>query len=216
MADFMSNTSKQWFETALWNSRFVVLIAVVISVLSAMALVLLVTIDFIGVLASIVHYVGPALTSETHDSLLGDIARKIITIIDASLLAAFMLIFGFGLYELFIAELEVARSLKIARRLLEIQSLEDLKTRLGKIILIILIVEVFKDANRPETPPLTLLYLTAGITLIALALYLTHASEAPKTSDHEEPGRTEHRKPDLGPPYSVSHPDQPQYPQWAK
>lgn len=199
MADFMSNSFKQWFETALWNSRFLVLVTVVISVLSAVSLVLLVTADFVGVLASTVHSLSPALTSEMHDSLLGDIARKIIAVIDVSLLAAFMLIFGFGLYELFIGELAVARSSSISRRLLEIESLEDLKTRLGKIILIILIVEVFKDANRPETPPLNLLYLTVGIALIALALYLTHAGEASKTIHTKEPGGTDHRKPEAGP-----------------
>jgi len=199
MADFMSNSLKQWFETALWNSRFVVLVTVVISVMSAVALVLLVTADFVGILTTTVHSFSPAITSEMHDSLLGDIARKIIAVIDISLLAAFMLIFAFGLYELFIGELAVARASSISRRLLEIESLEDLKTRLGKIILIILIVEVFKDANRPETPPLNLVYLTVGIALIALALYLTHAGEAPKTIDSEEHGRTDHRRPEVGP-----------------
>jgi uncharacterized membrane protein YqhA len=75
-------------------------------------------------------------------------------VIDASLLGAFMLVFGFGLYKLFIGEFEVAHSSKVCETLLQIESLEDLKTRLAKIILIILIVEVFKDANKPETPPL--------------------------------------------------------------
>ncbi|MBV9488825.1 MAG: YqhA family protein [Verrucomicrobia bacterium] len=193
----MSNTLKRWFETALWNSRFVVLIAVVVSVLSAIALACLAIVDFAGMVPSTLRYFGPDVTPEMHASLLGDIARKIITVIDASLLAAFMLIFGFGLYELFIDELAVARSSKISQRLLEIESLEDLKARLGKIILIILIVEVFKDANRPETPPLNLLYLTAGIALIALALYLTHASETSKPSHAEPPDRSDRSKTDL-------------------
>ena len=193
----MSNPLKRWFEGALWNSRFVVLIAVAVSVLSAVALVCLVTVDFVGILASTLHCFSPDVPPGMHDSLLGDIARKIITVIDASLLGAFMLIFGFGLYELFIGELEVARSSKVSQRLLQIESLEDLKTRLAKIILIILIVEVFKDANKPETPPLNLLYLTVGIALIALALYLTHASETSKTSNTQEPGRADRRKADL-------------------
>lgn len=197
MTDFMSNSLKRWFETALWNSRFVVLIAVVVSVLSAIGLAFLVTVDFAGILASTFRCFGPDVTPGMHDSLLGDIVRKIIMVVDASLLAAFMLIFGFGLYELFISELEVARSSKISRRLLEIESLEDLKTRLGKIILIILIVDVFKDANRPETSALNLLYLTVGIALIALALYLTHASDTSRTSGTEGPGPVDRGKIDL-------------------
>jgi uncharacterized membrane protein YqhA len=197
MADFMSNPLRRWFETVLWNARFVVLIAVVVSILSAIALVFLVTVDFAGVLASTLRCFGPDVPPGIHDTLLGDIARKIITVVDASLLGAFMLVFGFGLYKLFIGELEVARSSKVSQRLLQIESLEDLKTRLAKIILIILIVEVFKDANKPETPPLNLLYLTVSIALIALALYLTHTNETSKASDTEEPGGANRRKGDL-------------------
>lgn len=197
MADFMSNPLNRWFEGALWNSRFVVLIAVVVSILSAIALFGLVLIDFGGVLASTLHAFGPDVASAAHDSVLGEIIRKVITVIDAALLGAFMLIFGFGMYELFIGELGVARSSRVSRRLLEIESLEDLKTRLGKVILIILIVEVFKDANKPETPPLNLLYLTIAIALIALALYLTHLGEAHKPSGIGDPGDAGHRKGDL-------------------
>ncbi|MBV8900054.1 MAG: YqhA family protein [Verrucomicrobia bacterium] len=193
----MSNPLKRWFEGVLWNSRFVVLIAVIVSLLSALALFCLVIVDFRGVLAGTLHAFEPDLASGTHDALLGDIVRKIITVVDAALLGAFMLIFGFGLYELFIGEIEIARSSKISRRLLEIESLEALKTRLGKVILIILIVEVFKDANRPETPPLNLLYLTIAIALIALALYLTHGGEAHKPAGTETPGHAGHREGDL-------------------
>ena len=192
----MSNPLRRWFETVLWNARFVVLIAVVVSILSAITLVFLVTVDFAGVLASTLRCFGPDVPPGMHDSLLGDIARKIITVVDASLLGTFMLVFGFGLYKLFIGELEVARSSKVSQRLLQIESLEDLKTRLAKIILIILIVEVFKDANKPETPPLNLLYLTVSIALIALALYLTHTNETSKASDTEESGGADRRKGD--------------------
>ena len=193
----MRTPLKRWFELALWNSRFVVLIAVVVSVFSAVALFCVVIVDFGGILASTLRCFGPDVTPGMHDSLLGDIARKIVTVIDAALLGAFMLIFGFGLYELFVGELEVARSSKVSQRLLQIGYLEDLKTRLAKIILIILIVEVFKDANKPETPPLNLLYLTTAIALIAVSLYLTHAGEGSQPSNAQDAGRTDRRHIDL-------------------
>ena len=75
-----------------------------------------------------------------------------ITLIDGYLLGAFMFIFGFGLYELFLGDLDVARSSHASGKILRISSLEDLKTRLGKVILIILIVEIFKDAY-DRSPP---------------------------------------------------------------
>ena len=51
-------------------------------------------------------------------------------------------------------------------------------SRLAKVILMILIVTLFEEAlNMKLSTPLDLVYLGASIALIALALYLTHASE---------------------------------------
>jgi uncharacterized membrane protein YqhA len=89
--------------------------------------------------------------------------------------------FGFGLYELFLTDLGEARLSRTSGRILRIKSLDDLKARLAKVILIILIVETFKDAFELKAQsPLELLYLGATIALIGLALYLTHGSESEK------------------------------------
>ena len=97
--------------------------------------------------------------------------------IDGYLLGAFMLIFGFGLYELFLAQIQEAKVSRMSARILRVESLDDLKSRLGKVILIILIVEIFKDGFQIKTQsPLDVLYVAASIALIGLALYLTHSS----------------------------------------
>ena len=104
-----------------------------------------------------------------------------ISLIDGYLLGAFMFIFGFGMYELFLADFQEARSSTASGRILQIKSLEDLKTRLGRVILIILIVELFKDAYDVKLQsPLDLLYVAAAIALIGLGLFLTHSSESQK------------------------------------
>jgi uncharacterized membrane protein YqhA len=105
----------------------------------------------------------------------------LITMIDGYLLGAFMLIFGFGLYELFLAEIREAKESRMSARILRVESLDDLKSRLGKVILIILIVEVFKDGFqiKAETP-LEVLYVAASIALVGLALYLTRSSGSEK------------------------------------
>ena len=101
-----------------------------------------------------------------------------------------MFIFGFGLYELFLADFQEARSSEASGRILRIKSLDDLKTRLGKVILIILIVEIFKDAFQIKADsPLDLLYVAATIALIGLALYLTRGSGAVRKTEqapHDE------------------------------
>jgi uncharacterized membrane protein YqhA len=57
-----------------------------------------------------------------------------------------------------------------------IDSLDDLKTRLGKVVLMILIVKFFEYVVEIEfKSAIELLYLAAGIALIGLALYLSHA-----------------------------------------
>jgi uncharacterized membrane protein YqhA len=64
---------------------------------------------------------------------------------------------------------------------LHIESLDDLKNRLAKVILMILmilIVTFFEQVLKMkfETPQ-SLIYLSGGIALIGLALYLTHQRE---------------------------------------
>ena len=62
-----------------------------------------------------------------------------------------------------------------AGKLLQISSLDDLKDRLGKVILMILIVAFFKNVLHVSyKSPLEILYMGGGIFLVALALYFGH------------------------------------------
>ena len=138
------------------------------------------------------------------EAILRESILRMISLIDGYLLGAFMFIFGFGMYELFLADFQAARSSPASGRILQIKSLEDLKTRLGKVILIILIVEVFKDAYDIKAHnTLDLLYIAAAIALIGLALYLTQpyvsirdtlVARALKNSQLIRPCRTKHTR----------------------
>jgi len=62
------------------------------------------------------------------------------------------------------------------------QTLDDLKDRLAKVVLMILIVTFFKNVIHTSfSDPLGILYLGLGILFVALALYFTgksaHAGE---------------------------------------
>jgi uncharacterized membrane protein YqhA len=73
------------------------------------------------------------------------------------------------------ASLDVAKGSEAESNVLLIRSLDDLKTRLAKVILMIPIVKFFEHViGMHFEHPLDLLYLAAGIALIGLALYLTH------------------------------------------
>jgi uncharacterized membrane protein YqhA len=59
-----------------------------------------------------------------------------------------------------------------------IESLDDLKSRLAKVILMILIVKLFEYALKVQvTTALDMLWFAGSLALVGLALYLSHASE---------------------------------------
>jgi uncharacterized membrane protein YqhA len=182
-----SGISMDWlkgaFEKVLWNSRLVVLFAVITSVLAGMVLFCVIGVESLRVLLNMLHYANPAMALDQREAILRQSILREIALIDGYLLGAFMFIFGFGLYELFLADFQEARSSQASGRILRIKSLDDLKTRLGKVILIILVVEIFKDAFGIKAEnPLDLLYVAAAIALIGLALYLTRGSESERKS----------------------------------
>ncbi len=69
---------------------------------------------------------------------------------------------------------------------LMIKSLDDLKDKLAKVILLILIVMFFEQALfLKPTAPLELLYYSLAIMLVALALYLSHKAMRIKLRPHQ-------------------------------
>ncbi len=166
------------FEKALWNSRFVVLVAVVSSMAAGFAIFWMATVDVYILVSHVTHYADPSLTVEARKALHDQTITHIVEVVDGYLLATVMMIFSLGLYELFISDIDEARGSSKSSKILVIESLDDLKGRLAKVILMILIVTLFEMALQLDVKSaLDLLYLGASIALIGLALYLTHAAD---------------------------------------
>lgn len=164
-------------ERLLWNSRFVIVIAVVASTVVAIGALVMATFDSISVLGKIVSYLDPGLSGDARDTLRDTLITGMVKAIDGYLIAAILFIFGLGLYELFVNKIEAASS----AQLLHIDSLDDLKDRLAKVVLLVLIVEFFQYALQLSfTSALDLLYLALGILLIGGAIYLTKEKPSPK------------------------------------
>ncbi len=172
------------FEGTLWNSRFVILAAVVGSLLAGFAIFYMATVDVIYLFEHAMHYADSSLTEEARKILHDSTVSHIVEVVDGYLLAIVMLIFSLGLYELFISDINQAHGSKSSSKILVINNLDDLKSRLAKVILMILIVTLFEEAmNMKLSTPLDLVYLGGSIALISLALYLTHASEHESSQD---------------------------------
>ena len=165
------------FEGILWESRLVVLFAVVASLVTSLAVFYLATVDAWYMSSHLLSYASPDLSNEARGTMRAETITHVVEIIDGYLLATVLLIFALGLYELFISPIDAAKHQDegTASNVLIINSLDDLKTRLAKVILMILIVRFFEHAISMDfATPLDLLYLAAGIALIGLALFLSH------------------------------------------
>ena len=165
------------FENFLWKSRLMVIAAVLVSLVSAAAVLYISTIDAWFMVSHLGDYLSPTLSTEERLALRAETIKHVVEIIDGYLLATVLLIFGLGLYELFISKIDAAEEAEGASKILIINNLDDLKNRLAKVILMILIVRYFEHAlNMKFETPLDLLYFAGGIAFLGLALYLTHSN----------------------------------------
>lgn len=170
------------FEGFLWRSRMAVLAAVLASLASALAMFYTATVDAWYMIAHLGHYASPDLSAAARTELRASTITHVVGILDGYLLATVLLIFALGLYELFVSKIDEAERSEMGSRVLFIKSLDDLKARLGKVVLMILIVKFFEHAlGMHFASPLDMLYFAGGIALIGLALYLSH------TADHQPP-----------------------------
>ena len=180
------NFLENLFEGSLWNSRFVILFAVIGSLLAGFTIFYMATVDVVYLINHALHYADLSMSDEARKILHDSTVSHIVEVVDGYLLATVMLIFSLGLYELFISDIDQAHGSKASSKILVINNLDDLKSRLAKVILMILIVTLFEEAlNMKLTTPLDLVYLGASIALVALALYLSHAAEHGLTKDEE-------------------------------
>ena len=175
------------FEQLLWGSRLIVLLAVVASLLVAVGMFFVSTVDVVGLIQHMAHY--PVTYGAERAALRSSIVAHVVEAVDGYLLAAIMLIFSLGLYELFVSRIDVAEGSEFAERVLLIRSLDDLKDRLGKVVLLILVVKFFEYAlHLSFKTPQDLLYLAIGILLVSAALYLTKGKEAKEPTESPPTG----------------------------
>lgn len=181
-------------EGALWNSRFVIFLAVLGSLFASFAIFYMATVDVVTLVQHTLHYADAGMTDEARKLLHDSTVSHIVEVVDGYLLAVVLLIFSLGLYELFISDIDQAHGSKASSKILVINSLDDLKSRLAKVILMIMIVTLFEEAiNMHVSQPIDLVYMGASIALIALALYWSHAAEGKHGGDDEsEESDSEH------------------------
>ena len=158
------------FEGGLWGSRFIVLMAVIFGLLGAIGLFVVASFDVYDTIKLILNtYINHLHPKHFHELVVGGI----IGAVDLYLIGVVMLLFSFGLYELFISDIDVAKEdEERENKILSIHSLDQLKDKISKVIVMVLVVGFFKKVGLAEyKEPLELLYLALSITAIAVGLY---------------------------------------------
>ncbi len=157
------------FEGAIWRSRFIVILAVVFGLLGAMVLFVIASVDIWYVAISAFKVIFHIIPHPEHFH--EDVVAGLIGAVDLYLIAVVMFIFSFGLYELFISDIDEAEG-KNGSQLLAIHSLDQLKDKIAKVIIMVLIVNFFQRVLHTQfTTPLEMLYLALSIASLAVGLY---------------------------------------------
>jgi len=162
------------FESTLWNSRLFTILAVVFSMLGAIILFLVASLDIWGVVVMIwdlvIHHAHP-------EHLHEDVVSAIIGAIDLFLIAIVLLIFSLGTYELFISKIDQAEE-SDSPEVFKIHSLDQLKDKIAKVIVMVLVVSFFQRVLHTQyNGALEMLYFSGSILLLAVALYFLHKGD---------------------------------------
>lgn len=158
------------FESGLWGSRFMVILAVIFGLIGAIALFLVASVDIYSTASYVVTtYLTHAHPHNFHEDVVGGI----IGAVDLYLIGVVMLLFSFGLYELFISDIDAAKEEDGEdNKILAIHSLDQLKDKISKVIVMVLVVSFFQRVGHTEYHgALEMLYFALSITAVALGLF---------------------------------------------
>ena len=158
------------FEKGLWNSRFMILLAVVFGLIGTVLLFAIASFDVYNAAAYVINtYATHAHPEHFHE----EVISGIIGAIDFYLIGVIMIIFSFGVYELFISDIDPAKDEHgKENQLLAVHSLDQLKDKISKVIVMVLVVGFFQKVGHTTfNGALELFYLALSITAVAVGLY---------------------------------------------
>lgn len=163
------------FEGTLFRSRFVAYSAVIFSMFGAVILFLIASLDIWEVMVLVFDLIfNHAHPEHLHE----DVVSVIIGAIDLYLIAIVMFIFSFGVYELFVSEIDEMEQSEKSYSALKIHTLDELKDKIAKVIVMVLVVNFFQRVLHTEySGALEMLYFSSSILLLALALYFLHKGD---------------------------------------
>ncbi len=167
---------EQRIERFLWNSRFLVMAAVIPSLLGALVLFIIGTLDIFAILLDAAAYYLLGSGEDIHET----VVTSIVIAVDIYLIAIVLLVFGLGVYRLFVSPIEQTED-HSPRHPFNVESFDQLKDKIARVVILAVIIEFFRAVVdiRFQTP-LDVIYLALSVLALAAAIYLmslTHKGE---------------------------------------
>jgi uncharacterized membrane protein YqhA len=162
------NKLERLFELFLWKSRFLVVLAVVSSLLGALVLFVVGTADILEIAVKALGYYRGQTEQDIHDFIVTDI----ILAIDIYLIAVVLLIFALGIYRLFVSPIDEAEE-HGSNNPFNVRSFDQLKDKIVRVVILAVIIEFFRAVVdiRFDTP-LEAIYLALSVLALAVSLFL--------------------------------------------
>ena len=144
----------------------------IFSAIGAIVLFYVGSIEIIGSVKAILN------GGEETERILPKVMGGIIGGIDVYLIGVVMILFSYGIYELFISKIDVGRTENTEVQLLTITSLDQLKDKILKVIVMVMVVGLFKRLLELEIKTYTdILFWAISILLIACSSYLMKTND---------------------------------------
>jgi len=181
---------EKWFEQTLWQSRFLLSVAVIASTALWLMMLYITTVDVIFLFDLLAGYASPSLSVEDRTALRLTIIQNIVGVVDGYLITSALFIFSLGFYEVFVSQIDFEEKTYLTNTLLEINTFDGIKNLLARMIMLILMVKLLQQALRVKyDEPLDLLYLGLGVLFVGAAIYLGHLAHK---SLNAEPSHSQH------------------------
>lgn len=171
------NSTEEHIEKAIYGCRFMTFLGVLGSLVGS----------FLCFIKGCTHVVSSFMEYFVNR---GKVILLLVQAIDVYLLGTVMLVFGMGLYELFVSNLDSSKSLsgektpyrsnlfglftlKERPKWLDIKTVNELKTKLGHVIVMILLIGLFDKSKKAVIhSPFDLLCFSASVLLSSGSLFL--------------------------------------------
>jgi len=136
--------------------------------LGALVLFIIGTLDIISVVATTIEYYLLGGVADIHDTVVTDI----IIAVDIYLIAIVLMIFGLGVYRLFVSPIEQSEEHGPSHPF-NVRSFDQLKDKIARVVILAVIIEFFRAVvDIHFATPLDAIYLALSALALAAALYL--------------------------------------------